>query len=153
MLLSWCIARAASGFPEFFRIPCSDGFLSYDQIGAVLEAVFSSGKENVTFIPYHEKLKETLQALETIRQIQKTEGYYNVPEDYMILQCGSLPTDHASVTSASVNSSAFPYFIWCEVQDDGSLPVSFIFHHAQMDGYEAAVFLETLQNVIFEEKC
>lgn len=44
-----------------------------------------------------------------------------------------------------------PFLIWGKYRKKGfrfSLPISFQFHHTQMDGVPAAQFLERLQNTI-----
>ena len=123
MLLSWCIGKAASGIEEFYMLPNNGKLYKYDRMA--INMIVENVKGGLSFcdVAVSDDLEQFnanyLRLTETIRQT--CQDYTN------------------------------PFLAWGRYRKHWfkvTLPISFQFHHAQMDGSHAARFLEELQKTI-----
>ncbi|WP_294731274.1 CatA-like O-acetyltransferase [uncultured Faecalibaculum sp.] len=147
----WAIARAASRIPEFYLLPGTEGFLLYDRLAVNVIVKTETGGICDCLIPWNPDIR---MFLEHYRQLTEQAARTGIcPEienagEYMVIGTSTLI---ATTLDSAVNACSpwpNPYLIWGKLPPNGQLPVSFQFHHAQMDGYEAAMFLETLQQTV-----
>ena len=90
--------------------------------------------------------------LRRTRKVHDTNEDHLLGEQYMAIDTSALPECEIDAV-VSVYSEMFtnPFLAWGKYRRGlfkTSLPVSFQFHHAQMDGFEAARFLNGLQEAI-----
>ena len=152
MLLCFCIMQAARLVKEFFMLPVGKKMMEYDKIGVNVIVANEKGGINSCDIPMTDKLEEFNQLY-----VQLTERVRRACTDHEI-------TDHMMIGTSSlvkydidgaVNmySGIFnnPFLIWGKYREETGgvkLPISFQFHHVQMDGMEACAFLENVQKCI-----
>ena len=152
LLLDYCIGRAAVEIKEFYTLPVADRLLQYDTI-AVSTIVKNKAGEvcscDILFDPdlevfSREYLKYTAQAAEHCENRDLT--------DSMVIGTSAI-IDTEIDGAVGMNSGIYnnPFLIWGRYRKQlfrYSLPVSFQFHHTQMDGVHAGRFLENLQREI-----
>ena len=90
--------------------------------------------------------------LRLTRQVNETNEDHLLGDDYMAIDTSALAECEIDGV-VSVYSELFtnPFLAWGKYHQGlfkTTLPISFQFHHAQMDGFEAARFLNGLQEVI-----
>ena len=149
MLMCWCIGKAASSIDEFFLLPEGGKLYRYDKlaINVVVENV--KGGISLCDIPYCHDLKQfNADYLDITCQAAKTCESTSL-EDCMIVGTSALPHTEIDVIvnqySGRYNN---PFLAWGKYRKGlfkTTLPISFQFHHAQMDGAQACCFLNDLQ--------
>ena len=135
MLLCWCIGKAASQVAEFFDLPCDDKMYRFDRLAIGPVIVNCKGGINYCDIPFSDDLQTFCKDYQEIAQIIQTEL------DTIVNQY-AMGFNNPMVMWGKYRKG------WFKV----TLPISFQFHHVQMDGAQAAIFLEELQKVMNELK-
>lgn len=153
MLLCWCVGRAASRMEEFYLLPVGEKLMRFDQIAVNTVVATRDGEISTCDIPFTEDPRRFQQEyLRLTDQVRRTGQAYDLGEDYMVIGTSALPQteiDGAVNIYAGVYNN--PFLIWGRYRKGvlkTTLPVSFQFHHTQMDGAHAARFLEALQREI-----
>lgn len=152
MLLCWCIGKTASGTGEFYLLPENGKLYRYDRIAINVVVRNRKGGINSCDIPFstdmqqfnRDYLQSTAKVAEKC-QSTSLEGYMIVGTSAMI------QTELDSITNQYTDKFLNPMVMWGEHRKGWfktTLPVSFQFHHVQMDGGDAARFLEALQTTI-----
>ena len=150
MLLDYCIGKAAVGVKEFYILPVGDKLMQYDAI-AVNTIVKNKNNEvsscdimqtNDLDVFNHEYLKHT-------SQVAKTCKDRDLSADSMVIGTSAI-IDTEIDGAVGMNSGIFnnPFIIWGKYRKKFfryELPISFQFHHTQMDGAHAGRFLANLQ--------
>ena len=153
MLMDWCIGKAASSVKEFYLLPVGDKLIQYDSIAVNTIVKNKNGEVNSCDILYSDDfdkfnnyyLKYTTQVADSCTDI-------DLSENSMIIGTSAiLDTEIDGVVG--MNSGIFnnPFMFWGKYRKKFLrfyLPVSFQFHHTQMDGAHAGRFLENLQTEI-----
>ena len=153
MLLDYCIGRAVEPIKEFYTLPVDDKLFQYDAIAVntivknknneVSSCDISQSADLIVF--NQEYLKYTAQVAESCTD-------RDLSEKSMVI--GTSAVLNIEIDGAvGMNSGIFnnPFIIWGKYQKKFLryyLPISFQFHHTQMDGAHAGRFLENLQNEI-----
>ena len=153
MLLDWCIGRAASSVKEFYLLPLGDKLMRYDSIA--VNTIVKNAKSEVSScdILYTEDLDEFgRQYLEHTTQVASTCQDRDLSNDCMVIGTSAI-VDTEIDGAVGMNSGIFnnPFLIWgryCKKWLRYELPISFQFHHTQMDGAHAGRFLANLQEEI-----
>ena len=153
MLLDWCIGRAASSVKEFYLLPVGDKLMRYDSIA--VNTIVKNAKSEVSScdILYTEDLDEFgRQYLEHTTQVASTCQDRDLSNDCMVIGTSAI-VDTEIDGAVGMNSGIFnnPFLIWgryCKKWLRYELPISFQFHHTQMDGAHAGRFLANLQEEI-----
>lgn len=153
VLLSWCAAKAASTIPEFYLVPGAGGFYAFEDLGIVTQFRNENGDYQTISLPFDESFETYLRTFHAIADRRKAGQKPEPLDDLMRFDCLPSTFRHLDLVSLPDPEQGNPVLYWGEVREDGTLPVSFQFNHIQMDGYEAAEFLENLQQEIRKEKC
>lgn len=153
MLMCWSIGKAASQTEEFYLLPVNKKMIQYDRLAVNTVVAAKSGGINTCDIPFSDDLERFNQDyLRLTQQVYDTCENYELGEDYMVIGTSALAQyeiDGAVNIYAGIYNN--PFFIWGKYRRKlrkTLLPVSFQFHHTQMDGIPAAKFLERLQGEI-----
>ena len=157
MLLGYCIGKAASCVKEFYLLPVGDKLIQYDTLAVNTIVKNKDGEVSSCDVFYTEDL-ETFNRdyLNYTEQVAATCEDRDLSAESMVI--GTSAIIHTEIDGAvGMNSGIFnnPFMIWGKYRKKGLryyLPVSFQFHHTQMDGAHAGRFLENLQNEISKVK-
>lgn len=153
MLMCWCIGKAASQMEEFYLLPVDKKLMQYDSIGINTVVATRQGDINTCDIPFSEDLQHFKQDyLELTSQVYTTGQAHDLGDDYMVIGTSALVQyDIDGAVNIYAGFYNNPFMIWGRYKKrflKTILSVSFQFHHTQMDGVQAAQFLETLQKEI-----
>lgn len=152
MLLNYCIGKAAVEIKEFYILPVGKKLMQYDTIAVNTIVKNKEGEVSSCDILYNpdlnifncDYLKYTAQVAEECENRDLV--------DSMVI--GTSVILYTEIDGAiGMNSGIYnnPFIIWGRYRKKFFkyyLPISFQFHHTQMDGAHAGKFLENLQNVI-----
>jgi len=153
MLLDYCIGRAASIVKEFYILPVGDKLIQYDSIAVNTIVKNRTGEVSSCDILYTDDLEQfNRDYLTYTRQVAETMTDRDLSEDSMVIGTSAI-VDTELDGAVGMNSGIFnnPFIIWGRYRKKFFryvLPISFQFHHTQMDGAHAGKFLETLQREI-----
>ena len=144
MLLDYCIGMAAAQIKEFYILPVGDKLIKYDAL-AVNTIVKNKNNEVSSCDINQEYLKYTAQVAES-----STDR--DLSEENMVIGTSAI-IDTEIDGAVGMNSGIFnnPFMIWGRYRKKlfrYYLPISFQFHHTQIDGAHAGRFLTNLQNEI-----
>ncbi len=158
MLLCWCIGRAASRTKEFYTLPVGDRLIRYENLAVNTVVALKDGGIATCDIPVSESLDQFQRDyLALTARVRETGEPYDLNGDYMVIGASALPqTEIDGAVNIYAGFYNNPFLIWGKVRTKlwrASLPISFQFHHTQMDGGHAAQFLEDLQKEIFAICC
>ena len=152
MLLCWCIGKAASGIEEFYMLPQQGKLYKYDRmaINVIVDNVL--GGLSFCDIAVTDDLEQFndnyLHLTKTISQTCRDI----LDDDAVVVGTSALTsTDLDCIVNQYTDQFCNPMVMWGRYRKKWlkvTLPISFQFHHAQMDGGHAAHFLEELQKVI-----
>lgn len=153
MLLDYCIGRAASTIKEFYLLPVGNKLIHYDSIA--VNTIVKNKEDEVSScdILYTENLEEfNQQYLEHTAQVATTCQDRDLSDDCMVIGTSAI-VDTEIDGAIGMNSGIFnnPFLIWGRYRKKWlryELPISFQFHHTQMDGAHAGLFLSNLQKEI-----
>ena len=153
MLMDWCIGKAASSVKEFYILPVGDKLIQYDTIAVNTIVKNKDGEVSSCDILYADDFdKFNIDYLEYTAQVANTCTDRDLSENSMVIGTSAiLDTEIDGVVG--MNSGIFnnPFMFWGKYRKKFLrfyLPVSFQFHHTQMDGAHAGRFLENLQQEI-----
>ena len=152
MLMCWCIARAASNMKEFYLLPVEGKLFQYDSLAVDVIVQNKNGGLNYCDIPYD-------------NDFTKFRNAYDCMTAQAAAECKDLSYDSRAIIGTSVvlgseldtivnqwsGRFANPFLAWARYRRGffkTTLPISFQFHHTQMDGAHAGKFLANLQEVI-----
>jgi len=153
MLLDWCIGKAASPIKEFYLLPVGDKLMQYDAIAVNTIVKNKEGEVSSCDILFTEDLDEfNRQYLERTAQVAATCRDLDLSDDCMVIGTSAI-IDTDIDGAVGMNSGIFnnPFLIWGRYRKKWlryELPISFQFHHTQMDGAHAGKFLANLQEEI-----
>ena len=150
MLLDYCIGKAAAGVKEFYILPVGEKLMQYDTIAVNTIVKNKEGEVSSCDIMYTDDMEKFNQDyLEYTSQVAKTCQDRDLSENSMVIGTSAV-VDTEIDGAVGMNSGIFnnPFMIWGRYRKKlfrYYLPVSFQFHHTQMDGAHAGRFLENLQ--------
>jgi len=153
MMLDYCIGKAAVDVKEFYVLPVGEKLVQYDTIAVNTIVKNKAGEVSSCDILYSDDLETFKQEYLTYTaQVAETCQDRDLSNDSMVIGTSAI-VDTEIDGAVGMNSGIFnnPFIIWGKYRRKGfrySLPISFQFHHTQMDGAHAGRFLENLQNEI-----
>ena len=153
MLLDFCIGKAAVSIKEFYILPVSEKLMKYDHIAVNTIVKNKIGEVSSCDILYTDNLKKFNQDyLKYTIQVAEICQDRDLSNDCMVIGTSAI-IDTEIDGAVGMNSGIFnnPFIIWGRYRRKAFryyLPVSFQFHHTQMDGAHAGQFLRNLQNEI-----
>ena len=153
MLLDWCIGKAAAGVKEFYILPVGEDLVQYDAIAVNTIVKNKTGEVSSCDILFSEDLEAfNREYLEHTARVAQSCEDRDLSEECMVIGTSAI-VDTELDGAVGMNSGIFnnPFMIWGRYRKRFfryTLPISFQFHHTQMDGAHAGRFLENLQNEI-----
>ena len=151
-LLCWCIGKAATQTEEFYLLPENGKLFQYDCIAVNVIVNNIKGGINSCDIAYTDNLEEFLHEYDTLTEKSAAECRSTFLEDYMIVGTSAMiQTELDSIVNQYTDMFCNPMVMWGKYRKHWfktTLPISFQFHHTQMDGAHAGKFLANLQNEI-----
>ncbi|MBR2928624.1 MAG: chloramphenicol acetyltransferase [Oscillospiraceae bacterium] len=153
MLLTYCIGRAAVGIKEFYILPVGEKLMQYDSLAVNTIVENQRGEVSSCDVLYTEDLREyNRRYISATVEVSESCRDRDLSEESMVI--GTSAIIHTELDGAvGMNSGIFnnPFIIWGKYRRKWlryELPLSFQFHHTQMDGAHAGKFLAELQREI-----
>ena len=152
VLMCWCIGKAASSIEELYFLPENGRLFQFDRLAINIVVQNVKGGISLCDVPYSDNIEQfnadylelTCQAAETCKS--------TALEDYMIIGTSALPqTELDCIVNQYSGRYNNPFLAWGKYRKGllkTTLPISFQFHHAQMDGAHACHFLDNLNSEI-----
>ena len=153
MLLDYCIGKAAVRVKEFYILPVGDNLMQYDAIAVNTIVKNKHGEVSSCDIMQTDDLNTFNQEyLKYTTLVAETCQDRDLSEDSMVIGTSAI-IDTEIDGAVGMNSGVFnnPFIIWGKYRKKFfkcELPISFQFHHTQMDGAHAGTFLANLQDEI-----
>jgi len=152
MLMCWCIGKAASQVEEFYTLPVEGKLYRYDKLAINVIVKNSEGGINSCDIPFSDDIQlfntDYLRLTAQVASECKTAFL----EDRMVIGTSAMiQTELDCIVNQYTDRFCNPMVMWGKYRQrlfKTTLPVSFQFHHVQMDGGHAARFLQRLQDEI-----
>ena len=152
MLMCYCIGKAASGIKEFYLLPVGGKLLQYDSIAVNTIVANKDGEISSCDIPFSDDLSQfNKEYLQLTKQVSESCVNHDLTQS-MVIGTSAL-VQYEIDGAVGMYSGIFnnPFLIWGKYKRrlfKTTLLVSFQFHHTQMDGYHASLFLDELQKQI-----
>ncbi len=153
MLLCFCIGKAAASVKEFYLLPVGDKLVQYDRLAVNTIVKNRLGEVSSCDILFSEDLDSfNREYLKYTAQVAESCADRDLSDECMVIGTSAV-IDTELDGAVGINSGIFnnPFLIWGRYRKKlfhCTLPVSFQFHHTQMDGAHAGRFLENLQKEI-----
>ena len=150
MLLDFCIGKAAADIKEFYTLPVGEKLMQSDSLAVNTIVKNKTGEVSSCDILYTDDLEVfNRDYLRYTAQVAETTQDRDLSEDSMVIGTSAI-VDTELDGAVGMNSGIFnnPFLIWGRYRKNWfkyELPISFQFHHTQMDGAHAGRFLENLQ--------
>ena len=151
-LLCWCIGKAACQIKEFYLLPEKGKLYQYDRIAINVIVNNCNDGINSCDISFSEDIKQFAHDYNTLTTQASTECKSSFLEDHIIVGTSAMiQTELDCIVNQYTDKFNNPLVMWGKYRKHWfktTLPISFQFHHTQMDGGHAASFLELLQREI-----
>ena len=151
-LLCWCIGKAASNIKEFYLLPEKDKLFHFDSLAINIIVNNSKGGINSCDIAFSNDIQQFAKEYNIMTAQAATQCKSSFLEDSMIIGTSAMiETELDSIVNQYTDKFCNPMLMWGKYRRHWiktTLPISFQFHHVQMDGGHAASYLERLQKVI-----
>lgn len=151
-LMCWCIGKAAKDIREFYILPEHSKLFQYDKLAINVIVMNSKGGINSCDIPYSDDLQQFANDYQELTAASANECKSSFLEERMIIGTSAMiATELDCIVNQYTNQFSNPMVMWGKYRKGlfrTTLPVSFQFHHVQMDGGQAATFLDELQKAI-----
>ena len=152
MLLCWCIGKAVSKIEEFYMLPQNGKLYKYDRMA--INVIVDNIKGGLSFcdVSVTDDLEQfNADYLHLTKSIRET--CQDILDDQAVIVGTSAltGTELDSIVNQYCGQYNNPMVMWGRYRKSWlklTLPVSFQFHHAQMDGGHAVRFLNNLQTEI-----
>ena len=152
MLMCWCIGKSASQISEFYLLPERGKMYQYDRLAVNVIVKNIRGSINSCDIPFSHDLQQFAQDYQHLTQQVYDSCESVFLDDFMVIGTSAMiETELDCIVNQYTDKFCNPMVMWGKYRKGWlktTLPVSFQFHHVQMDGGHGAVFLNTLQNTI-----
>ena len=149
MLLCWCIAQTASKMEEFYLLPENGKLYKYDRLA--INMIVNNRKGGLSFcdIANTDDLEEfNSNYLHLTNTISETCQDILDSEAVIVGTSAVLETELDCIVNQYSGIYTNPFLAWGRYRKKWFryyLPISFQFHHVQMDGAQAGKFLANLQ--------
>ena len=152
VLMCWCIGRAAKDIKEFYLLPEQGKLFQFDRLAINVIVENCKNDINSCDIPYSDDLQQFNSDYQKLTAQVARECKSTFLEDHMIIGTSTLvQTEIDCIINQYSGKFNNPFLAWARYRKGWlktTLPVSLQFHHVQMDGGQAAQFLEKLQMTI-----
>lgn len=151
-LLCWCIGRAASQIKEFYFLPENGKLFSFKKLAINVIVNNNQGGISSCDIPYDDNITTFCDTYNELTLKVSSTSQSSYLENYMVVGTSAMiQTELDSIVNQYTDKFCNPIVMWGKYRKNWwktTLPISFQFHHVQMDGGHAASFLELLQQEI-----
>jgi chloramphenicol O-acetyltransferase type A len=152
MLMSWCVGKAADQVEEFYTLPVDGKLYRYDKLAINIIVENSKGGISSCDIPFSDDLQQFNRYYLSLTAQAANECKSSFLDEYMVIGTSAMiQTELDCIVNQYTDQFSNPMVMWGKYRMGlfkTTLPVSFQFHHVQMDGGHAAKFLQRLQNAI-----
>ena len=153
MLMNYCIGKAAVNIKEFYILPVNDKLMQYDTIAVNTIVKNKNCEVSSCDILFTEQLETyNQQYLEYTSQVAQTCIDRDLSEESMVIGTSAITiTELDGIVGMNSGIYNNPFLFWGKYRKKlfrYTLPISFQFHHTQMDGEHAGKFLDNLQKEI-----
>ncbi len=152
MLLCWCIGKVASRMDEFYLLPEQGKLYKYDRLAINVIVNNKEGGINSCDILYTDDLEQFGQDYMILTQSASVSCQSSFVDDAMVIGTSAMTgTELDCIVNQYTDQFCNPMVMWGRYRKSWlktTLPISFQFHHVQMDGGHAAHFLDELQKTI-----
>ena len=153
-LLCWCIGKAANQLEEFYLLPEQGKLYKYDRLAINVIVKNIKGGINSCDIPFVDDIKQFVDEYKVLTSKVSEECKSSFLEDYMVVGTSAMiQTELDCIVNQYTDKFCNPMVMWGKYRKGWFktlLPISFQFHHVQMDGGDGARFLELLQREMYE---
>ena len=152
LLLCWCIGKAASRMDEFYLLPEQGKLMKYDRLA--INVIVNNKEDGINScdILYTNDLDKFCSDYMVLTLAASTSCQSSFIDDAMVIGTSAMTaTELDCINNQYTELFCNPMTMWGKYRKGWlrtTLPISFQFHHVQMDGGHAARFLEELQKVI-----
>lgn len=152
MLLCWSIAKAATQVDEFYSYPINGELYRFDSLSVSVIVNNKKGGISSCDIPFSEDWERfNSDYLRMTKEV--TEKCINIEDDNsaVIGTSAVIETELDCIVNQYTEIYCNPMIMWGKYRKGWfkvTLPISIQFHHSQMDGGHAAIFLENLQKIL-----
>ena len=151
-LICWCIGKAASQVEEFYMLPVQGKMFQYDNLAINVIVNNKKGGISSCDIPYTNDLNRFYEDYIRLTQSVSESCESSFIEDAMIIGTSAVvATELDCIVNQYTDKFLNPMVMWGKYRQSWfktTLPISFQFHHVQMDGSLAARFWDILQKEI-----
>ena len=155
MLMCWCVGKTASQVEEFYTLPVDGKLYRYDKLAINVIVENSKGGISSCDIPFSDDLQQFNRYYLSLTAQAANECKSSFLDYHMVIGTSAMiQTELDCLVNQYTDQFCNPMVMWGKYRKrlfKTTLPVSFQFHHVQMDGGHAARFLERLQDEI--ESC
>ncbi len=152
-LLCWCIGKAANQLEEFYFLPEQGKLYKYDRLAINVIVKNIKGGINSCDIPFDVDLKQFFEVYKRMTGQVASECKSSFLDDYMVVGTSAMiQTELDCIVNQYTDKFCNPMVMWGKYRKGWFktlLPISFQFHHVQMDGGDGARFLELLQREMY----
>ena len=148
-LICWSIGKAASQVEEFYMLPVQGKMFQYDNLAINVIVNNKKGGISSCDIPYNNDFNRFYEDYIQLTQSASESCESSFIEDAMIIGTSAVvATELDCIVNQYTDKFLNPMVMWGKYRQSWfkiTLPISFQFHHVQMDGGHAARFLDILQ--------
>lgn len=153
MLMDFCVGKAAVATKEFYLLPVGDKLFRYDKLAVNTMVKNRMGEVSSCDILFDDELETyNRDYLKYTAEVAQSCIDRDLSDSFMVVGT-SVIIDTEIEAAGGMYSGIFnnPFLIWGRYSRRCFryyLPLSFMFHHTQMDGAHAGAFLARLQSEI-----
>lgn len=151
-LLCWCIGKAACKISEFYLLPENGRLYRYDRLAVNVIVRNEKGGINSCDIPFADDLRQFANDYMSLTKAAASLCKSSFLDNYMVVGTSAMTeTELDSIINQYSDKFCNPMVMWGKYRKGffkTELPISFQFHHVQMDGAHAGKFLAYLQQEI-----
>lgn len=150
LLMCWCIGKAASQIEEFYLLPAGEKLIQYSCLAISTVVTTKDGGINTCDVPFSADFQQFRRDyLQLTKKVHDSGEAYNLDEDFMVIGTSALPQCEIN-GAVNIYAGVYnnPFLVWGKYRKRfwrAAIPISFQFHHTQMDGGQAAQFFNCLQ--------
>ena len=152
MLTCWCVGKAASQVEEFYTLPIDGKLYRYDKLAVNVIVENNKGGINSCDIPFSDDIQQFNHDYLSLTAQAANECKSSFLDEHMVIGTSAMiQTELDCIVNQYTDQFCNPMVMWGKYRKGmfkTTLPVSFQFHHVQMDGGHAARFLDILQKEI-----
>ena len=152
MLTCWCVGKAASQVEEFYTLPIDGKLYHYDKLAVNVIVENCKGGINSCDIPFSDDIQQFNHDYLSLTAQAANECKSSFLDDHMVIGTSAMiQTELDCIVNQYTDQFCNPMVMWGKYRKGlfkTTLPVSFQFHHVQMDGGHAARFLAYFQKEI-----